>query len=118
MSRLSAPPGRRDQRVTIEKIRSSPTLNASNEADLSDDNNWETHAVRWARVTPRGGRENFTADQTTAVITHDVFLASDPKTRALDAAMRLRWGAKTLQIVTTFDVDSRRIEQYAGCRES
>lgn len=117
MATFNGPPGRRDQRVTVQTIKSSPTRNDSNEIDLNDDANWETHCRRWAKVVPRGGREFFQSDETQSEITHDVTLPSDPQTRAITSAMRIAWGAKRLQIVTTFDVENRRIEQYAGCRE-
>jgi len=68
----------------------------------------------WASITPTGGGESVQAEKMSAQITHNVFL----RYRAdISSAMRIRFGARILDILAVIDVDERRHVLRCYCRE-
>jgi SPP1 family predicted phage head-tail adaptor len=96
-----------DRRVTIQKIKTSPSLNALGEADLTDDANWETHCVRWASVDTQGGREFWKRQRVQAEVDQIFRVRYDSTTKAITPRMRVLddQGVKR-EIKAAFDVDA------------
>lgn len=75
-SQISA--GKRNQRVTVKRLRSLSVSDAGGHIDESDPDNWEiasnvgTAGKIWVSMQPRGSREFFRGEQVAADITHQV----------------------------------------------
>ena len=79
---------------------------------------WATWEKRWAKVTPRGGREAWRFKQLREEIDHVVLLRFDSKTETLNAKdFRFKIGSRILNIGAAFDPDSRRHTMETHCTE-
>jgi head-tail adaptor len=115
-------PGQYDQRVTIYKRPSSPTVNADGQDEDPDAKTLV--ARRWASVLPVTGAgrtrtgERTMAGQTQADVTHEVRMHSDSLTRTFTPAMWLTLPDGTrLDIESVIDVGLRRVEVQLDCNE-
>ena len=75
---------------------------------------WDPVAEVWAAVTPMTGDETVAAEALTGRITHVVHIRHRP---GVLPAMRLRFGARRLEIVAVMDTDERRRRLKILCRE-
>lgn len=105
-------------RVTVQKLKASPTRDSNNEVDLTDSNNWESHAARRASFKTRGGSERFASDMIQAGQTHRVYLRSDPTTRAITPAMRISYDSRIFNILAVADEDEMKQWVVIDCVES
>jgi SPP1 family predicted phage head-tail adaptor len=111
--------GQQRERVTIQKpVETAAAENAFGEIDLtSEDANWQTHATRWAGITPTAGREFVSGEQVQADVTHVVVLRYDSKTELINTRYRLKRGAKYLNIMAAYPKDNRNREFILQCQE-
>ena len=101
--------GKLRHRVTLQKIDSSATADAAGHIDESADATWVTHFTCWAQVIPKGAREFFGGQQVQADVTHQVVVRSCTETRAITAAMRMRYAGATYNLSgPPFDPTGRR----------
>lgn len=109
---MSCPPCKSEHqlkvRVTVQKVKDSPTRDTNNEIDLTLDANWETYATRSAAFKTRGGSERFASDMIQAGQTHRVYVRSDSTTRAITPAMRLSYDSRVFNILASVDEDEMR----------
>jgi len=100
------------ERITIQKIVASPTLNTLQEVDLEDDDNWETHFQCFARIIPRGTKEFTRAGVVDADVSHRIQVIRSSETEAITSEMRISWGSLKLSILAAFphEEDRREIE--------
>jgi len=64
---------------------------------------WSTFTERWAEVLPSSGREFTAAMQTNALVTAVCKLPYDAKTAAISSRMRVKIGARVLNIASAFN---------------
>ena len=76
---------------------------------------WSTVANRWASIAPLSGREAFYVNQVVPEVTHEVHLRYYPE---LTAQHRFLYNGRTLNIVSVQNVDERRREIMALCKEA
>ncbi|HEY2250911.1 MAG TPA: phage head closure protein [Planctomycetaceae bacterium] len=102
--------GEYNNRVTIEL--NTPTDSASGQPVPA----WGAFIHRWARILPRGGREQWRFEQLRAEVDYLVHLRNDSDTRTLKASVnRINWGGVILNVESIVDVDSRRVELELRC---
>ena len=58
--------GEFDQRVSLQRLKSSLAVNEAGHIVETDADNWETYSKRWAAVSYRMGSEPQVGDQRTA----------------------------------------------------
>ncbi len=109
--------GNFNRRVTIQRIELNPETDAHGEVDLTDEGNWETHAVRWANIKTKGGREWWKSDKINAEVTHVIQIPYDKLTQNIDSEMRIRLGDRTINIVAAYDVDEMHEVIEMQCKE-
>lgn len=103
--RCVAPRRNLNCRVTIQQVKAAATRDANNEVDLTDADNWETYASRWAEFKTRGGSERFASDMIQAGQTHRVYMRWDRTTKAISPAMRMSYDSRIFNILAVADED-------------
>lgn len=102
-------PGYYSKLVTIQKLKTTATVDASGHIDPTDSTNWETHTKAYAKVYTKGGREFYRAANIDAEASHMWEVASSSKVRAITPDMRLKWNDRYFNIVSVQDKDESRI---------
>ena len=105
--------GNFNRRITIEKIKDD-----HGEVDLTVDGSWETHAVRWAEIQTKGGREFWRVDKIEAEVSHLIRVPYDRLTAAVTPEMRIKFMSRTINIVSAINVDEMREKIEMQCKES
>jgi len=103
--------GPRRHRVTIERL-GAPTQNSYGEPVET----WEEMTTRWAEVEPLEGREYFQAQQTQTAVDHRIRVLYDPEAALITPLMRVRHGAKTLDIQSVINLEERNVELHLMAR--
>lgn len=100
--------GKLRHRITIQK-----QVNETNDYGAVV-TKWRTLATVWADVRPISGREYFSAQQVQSEITTQIWL------RHLDGVlptMRVKFGSRTLEIVSVLNTQERNISLQLMCKE-
>lgn len=94
--------GRRDTRITIERLRG---LTPADDGHIDETNadNWIVLTQWWAEVWTKGSREFYRADQVSALVTHKFKMKFDDALavelmKPGAAKMRVRIGTRTINI--------------------
>lgn len=90
-----ASPRRLKTRATLQRLKSSATVNAAGHIVEPTAANWESYAKRWCSVEYRAGREALTGKQLTEASLPVLVFHSDPLTRALTTKNRAQVGSRT-----------------------
>lgn len=112
------PAGKRRNRVRLDRPKPTAEKDAAGQIDLADESNWQNVASRFARIVPRGGRESFRFQQVRAEVSHLLELPSDSVTRTIDPTWRIKFGSRTFQIDSAFDVEERMKMVQVYCIEA
>ena len=96
-------------RVTVQQVKTAPTVDANGEVNLSDASNWETYCTRFAEIKTRGGSERFASDMIQAGQTHRIYMRADTTTRAITPRMRVLYGTRVMAIQMAADIDQQHI---------
>jgi len=75
---------------------------------------WNTHATRWAKVMPQGGREYYAASQIHAEMTH---LLEMNYVSGIAPTMRVALGTRYLAIVSAADLEEQHVTHQLVCKE-
>ncbi len=95
-------------RITIEEPIASAAEGGAETAT------WAVREVLFAAVTPRSGRELFTTDSLQSRVTHTVRFRHRAGIRP---DMRLRFGARILEILSVINEDERGRWTVCACEE-
>ena len=102
--------GEFDQRVSLQRLKSSDTLNAAGHFDEVSASSWETYANRWCAVAYRTGGEPQVGDQRVARRFPVLTFMSDSVTRAMQPGDRIVLGTR----VFSFDEPPRDVKERRG----
>lgn len=91
--------GKLRHRVTIEAVVRTP------DAGGGANESWVAVTDAWAEILPSRGNEQLTADQIEGRVTHVLHLRAG---FGVEPAMRIRWGARLLDIRSVIDLGERR----------
>lgn len=91
--------GKIRHRVVIEAVVRTPDLGGG------ADETWVPVAEVWAEIVPARGNEQFAADQIEGRVSHVLHLRAGV---GIEPAMRIRWGARLLEIRAVIDLGERR----------
>lgn len=91
--------GKLRHRVAIEAVVRTPDLGGG------ASETWVQVAEAWAEIVPARGNEQLTADQIEGQVSHVLHLRAG---FAIEPAMRIRWGARVLEIRSVIDLGERR----------
>lgn len=98
-----------DQRVSIERPKSSDNAGPDGHVDLTDPANWELVEFRQCRFLSRGGREGRAYLQVRADVSHIIEFNSDPLTRGIQSTWRFGLGeCRKFNVVAAFDKDEKK----------
>ncbi len=91
--------GKLRHRVAIDAVVRTPDEGGG------ADETWVQVAEAWAEIVPARGNEQLTADQIEGRVSHVLHLRAG---FAIEPAMRIRWGARVLDIRAVVDLGERR----------
>ena len=103
-------PGVLDKRVTIEQ--NAPAQSASGEMIDA----WSTYRVLWAALSPVSGGERYQARQVHAEAT-SVMACWYESAPGITPAMRVRYGARTFDILAALNLREANLEWRLDLRE-
>lgn len=86
------------RKVTVQKIKSGLTQNASGHIDETNDSNWTIAGTEWVELVTRGSREFFRGQEIAADITHQITMRWSKKAESYTTDMRIKYGTRTLHI--------------------
>lgn len=109
--------GNFNRRVTIEKIKDNPIVDAHGEVDLSESDSWEVYAVRWAEIQTKGGREFWKVDKVEAEVSHLIRVPYDRLTMGITPEMRIKFMGRIINIVSAIDINEMHEIIEMQCRE-
>lgn len=89
MKDVRRPAGEFDQRVSLQRLKASDTLNAAGHFDEVSATSWETYAKRWCAVSYRQGNEPQVGDQRVARRYPVLTFMADSTTRAMQPGERI-----------------------------
>ena len=101
--------GKLRHRITIERVTET------RDADGAVIETWSTYATVQASIEPVSGREYFTAQSTQADVTHRVYARY---VAGVVPKMRVKYGARIFEILSTINTGERNRELQLMCRES
>lgn len=107
MRSATRPATHRDKRVTIQKLKAAATTLNHNEVNRRDDDNWETVAIYWCGVTPKGTNEAQLGNQIVAAATTEFEFRYDAVTAAITPEYRLQYASENYQIEPAINVEAR-----------
>lgn len=110
--------GNFNRRITIQKLKDNPVRDVNGEVDQTDAGSWETHAVRWAEMQTKGGREFWKVDKIEAEVTHLIRIPYDKFTLQITSEMRIIFETRTINIVAVYDPDEMHEVIEMQCKES
>ena len=102
---------------TVEQVDPDAVPDQTNRVDLNDDANWIEYIERPVEVVALSGRELMLASEVQSDVTHRVTLRADPETRAITPKMRVRLGARKLNIARAMPLGSPIREVELLCVE-
>jgi SPP1 family predicted phage head-tail adaptor len=94
----SKPMPKLDKYVTVRKLRSGLTPNASGHIDETDETNWTNAGQEWAEFITQGSREFFRGEEIAADITHQVTMRWNRRAATYTTDMQLKMGGRTFHI--------------------
>lgn len=78
--------------MIVERVKADATETSFGQVDLTDPDNWETHAIWRFGVTELSGREVRVGDTVRSDISHQLVTWYDPLTApTLKVTMRVKW---------------------------
>ena len=95
----------RDKKITLQRLKTGVTVDASGQIDKTASGNWETLVTAWAAVTTKGTKEFRQWGKTSEEATHLWTVISTTTTRSVTAADRIQWQGRTFDIIGRHDVD-------------
>lgn len=90
--------GRYNTRVTIERLKSSATVDASGHVNEADDANWEKYADRWCSIRYNAGAEKLIGDGAQSSGVGAYLFRYDTLTRDITSSMRLKIGTQVVSV--------------------
>lgn len=90
------------------------TVTTSQNSDGSSAETWTTQVSVWAKIQPLTGREYFSAQQTQAEMTHNIYMRY---TSGIAPDDRVSWGSRVFDIIEAVNVDERGVELILRCKE-
>lgn len=87
-----------DNRVTVEKLKTTATIDGSGNVNEKLDSNWTTAGNEWVEIVTRGSREFFRGQQVGEDITHQVTMRWSKRASEYTTKMRLRLNGRKLFI--------------------
>ena len=90
------------------------TLATTQLSDGSSSETWTTQISLWAKIHPISGREYYSAQQTQAELTHNIYARYTPGVAPED---RVLWGGRTFNILEVINVDERSEEMILRAKE-
>lgn len=84
--------------VTVKRIKSTATVDASGHIDETDNANWETLANEYCQIISQGSREFVVGDQLNQQLTHQITMRYSPRAAAYTTSMRLDYDGRKLNI--------------------
>lgn len=85
-------------RVTIERLKSSATIDASGHVNEADDDNWEKYAERWCSIRYNSGAEKLIGDGAQSSGVGAYVFRYDTLTSGITSDMRLRLGTRIISV--------------------
>lgn len=104
------PAGEFDQRVSLQRLKSSLAVNEAGHIVETNADNWETYAKRWCAVAYRQGNEPQVGDQRVARRYPVLTFMSDSVTRGMIPGDRIVLGTR----VFSFDEPPRDVKERRG----
>jgi len=103
--------------ITAGMLRHKISL--QQELNVSDDaggytKTWNTYAVVWAKITPKGARETFTGMKIEHTITHDIIIRYISGVAPKDKVM---YNDRELSIEGIVNIDERNVWLKLSCEE-
>ena len=90
------------------------TVTTTQGSDGSSTESWATYISLWAKIKPLTGREYYSAQQTQAELTHNIFCRY---TSGIVPNMRVLWGTRIFDIMEVVNVNERGEEIIMRCKE-
>lgn len=90
------------------------TLATTQGSDGSSTEAWTTQISLWAKIHPISGREYYSAQQTQAELTHNIYARYTPGVAPED---RVSWGGRIFNILEVVNVDERGEEMILRVKE-
>jgi SPP1 family predicted phage head-tail adaptor len=96
-------------RITVEQVKESPTVDGNDEVNLTLDANWETYITRDCAFESLSGTERFASEAIQAGQTHRIWLRSDSYSRAITTRMRVQFEGRKFNILAAVDKNEERL---------
>lgn len=85
--------------VTVEKLKTSATVDGSGNIDESNDSNWETYTTAWAKIATVGSREYIRSEQLAEDASHQFTIRYSTTASGIKTGMRLSMDSRKFNIV-------------------
>lgn len=79
-----------DRRVSVRKLKSSLTLDASGHIDETSSDNWTEVGKHWCQFITKGSREFFRGEEVAAEITHQLTMRYSSSAAKYTTKMQIR----------------------------
>ena len=87
------------RRVTVERITSGATIDASGHVDESVSANWEVvRRLRKCMIVPASSREFIVGDQLNQQVTHQITMRMDSESTGYNSGNRLKYGDRVFNL--------------------
>lgn len=104
-------------KLTIEKY-SYPADDDFGQVDLTDDTKWNTYATWYAEELVRGGTEQVRALRQEGAVDYVFHGSYGSEIAAVTpVGYRVKWGTRTLQIVSSTTPGGQRVKHELACTE-
>ena len=90
------------------------TVTTTQISDGSSSESWATYITVYAKIKPLTGREYYSAQQTQAEMTHNMYSRYTP---GVLPSMRVSWNSRIFDIQDVVNVDERGAEMIMRCKE-